>query len=1339
MVFRILSILILLSSFTNSVIAEQNEWVASTAGNWSEAANWSLKRLPSFEDNVIISEAKGRITVDCSTEIGSLKVDKSSISITDAFSCGKLTLVDAKIEIIDNAKLSITKSFQANHGSTVTGGNNPIIFNATNSINIESGCQLPSIHTIGTETVTIKGDSISIRETARFDAPAELLCQGIFHGGLVAGKIISEQQLKHLVKKQLSIYESENCNIETTGETLVEIQESNICSLICNNNSDILLQGNLSIENDCHISNKVNSFDLTSFNLSSQNRGTLQIDSTAKLIIRDINPSGFEEYRLSPYSKIIYKNTSPQTILDNTVFGNLEINSNSTISAPENICIKGSFTLLSGTFNASNIETLEIGKFFRLKENTQFINPPKTLIFNGTVSTDQEIEISSKCKYLLNGLTISSASTVYQELDSLRINGNLEIKKGTFSTKGNNIFIGGDLTNTKGRFTRSGHFHFESKRDSITIKASNKSKFMNLSINSPNCVITATDSIAVQQDFILADGHLISNGMFLQFCTTDNKRLEIEGELTVNKGTRLEIGNGTDLLVTEKGKLNICGSQRKPIIFDCNESDKYYSISINGKLSAQHYIFNRLSEQGLRLSKTALVDEQKNLSNGSFKGFADDGCILTINCNQQLTGKKAIKYVNFESSKHKGYTVKRDATISQTIEFYYARGRIAGNTNCFNPGNNIIWTGSNQLLWKEDAKSSEWDNARNWHSTSGKEQAPNDSCILYIQPSPKAPELGKANKCLGLIVDNGATVNIKTDSILNIKDSVIWGGTLFIGKNQSLKLYTQSDFYIENGSLFHNNGRFLTNFSSSKDSCRIVNKAKQNQFCFDNVSFEGTATYTIKGANKFTGDFESKVDLIFKDTEEITVEGNWLNYGTISNQQPISLLWKPTKNALITDKSQMLGKLTVKGNYECSTTDSLFINGDCIVDNNNKFNHSKPIFIKGDFINQKSEIHSSSEITFIGDSKQTIELTAEDKISSLKLNCTELELLSDIRIEDKITFTSGKISSIDKSVYLSTDCQTESSGNSWAECQLVKTCKSESMFPLGSAGIYAPIKIKPTTDSEAKYSVRFTSSAPQDTLSRSATLYDFCDAGNWFIEQLSGEAKPLVGIKMTIDNWNQYNTVAHYESSKWEDMGGYVDDDNFIWSTSPFESFSPAGATKSTNALPAELSDIWVDEQASGFLYWETASEHQLSHFEIEISADGQNFTKTGIITAHGNSSTNQKYKFPLSGIDYSFIRIKCVDNNGEYEYSKTLSLSAGSGSEKNIAPNPLPFSTRLQVRHPKIKSIQINNKLGQVVGLYSYTEGLNSISFKTGLPRGIYIVTVYGEFSTSSHKLLIK
>jgi SprB repeat len=116
---------------------------------------------------------------------------------------------------------------------------------------------------------------------------------------------------------------------------------------------------------------------------------------------------------------------------------------------------------------------------------------------------------------------------------------------------------------------------------------------------------------------------------------------------------------------------------------------------------------------------------------------------------------------------------------------------------------------------------------------------------------------------------------------------------------------------------------------------------------------------------------------------------------------------------------------------------------------------------------------------------------------------------------------------------------------------------------------------------------------------------------------------------------------------------------------------------KANAPLPVRLLSFEGKSKAHGNeLNWETSSEINASHFEIERSIDAKAFEKIGST----NMNESKSYEFTdqnSSLITYHsslFYRLKMIDLDGKFSYSKIISLRNESAESKEIGnfyPNP--------------------------------------------------------------------
>lgn len=144
----------------------------------------------------------------------------------------------------------------------------------------------------------------------------------------------------------------------------------------------------------------------------------------------------------------------------------------------------------------------------------------------------------------------------------------------------------------------------------------------------------------------------------------------------------------------------------------------------------------------------------------------------------------------------------------------------------------------------------------------------------------------------------------------------------------------------------------------------------------------------------------------------------------------------------------------------------------------------------------------------------------------------------------------------------------------------------------------------------------------------------------------------------------------------------------------------------SQSTLPVTLGAFSVTKQGDfAVLNWKTSTEINTDHFEIERSYDGVNFTSVAMKAAAGNTSSDVNYQHS-DPINYNYpivyYRLKTVDQDTRFSYSKIVALRLSNGPIKNMTIFPNPFTTDLKLQINSLSettgTIRISNAIGQVV-----------------------------------------
>lgn len=164
--------------------------------------------------------------------------------------------------------------------------------------------------------------------------------------------------------------------------------------------------------------------------------------------------------------------------------------------------------------------------------------------------------------------------------------------------------------------------------------------------------------------------------------------------------------------------------------------------------------------------------------------------------------------------------------------------------------------------------------------------------------------------------------------------------------------------------------------------------------------------------------------------------------------------------------------------------------------------------------------------------------------------------------------------------------------------------------------------------------------------------------------------------------------------------------------------------------LPVVLKNFSGVVGASGMhqLNWETANETSFSHFDVESSADGSQFKMMTKVPARGGGT----YTASIKAVGKVFYRLKMVDKDGEFSYSKIIPI--GTAFDVFWVQNPV--GSTLKIIGPAEKTVQlaIYTMSGQQLSVQK-VQGMREIAFP--YPRGMYIIVFLSDNERKTQKIL--
>jgi|GEM_PF-6263948 len=187
-------------------------------------------------------------------------------------------------------------------------------------------------------------------------------------------------------------------------------------------------------------------------------------------------------------------------------------------------------------------------------------------------------------------------------------------------------------------------------------------------------------------------------------------------------------------------------------------------------------------------------------------------------------------------------------------------------------------------------------------------------------------------------------------------------------------------------------------------------------------------------------------------------------------------------------------------------------------------------------------------------------------------------------------------------------------------------------------------------------------------------------------------------------------------------------------------SVSPAIEAYELCPLPVELlSFVAVSDGDRNKLTWTTSWEKDNAYFIVERSDDGKTFTQIGRVAGNGTVSSVKSYTFfdpsPLAGVNY--YRLRQVDYNGDYSYSKVVSLNHFT-HEVAVYPNPNNGACTIRILTPANEyALEVADIQGKIVYNAAGSEVPEKIEL-SNLTPGFYLVRVNLDGQTLTKKLVV-
>ncbi|MBK9382008.1 MAG: T9SS type A sorting domain-containing protein [Chitinophagaceae bacterium] len=195
--------------------------------------------------------------------------------------------------------------------------------------------------------------------------------------------------------------------------------------------------------------------------------------------------------------------------------------------------------------------------------------------------------------------------------------------------------------------------------------------------------------------------------------------------------------------------------------------------------------------------------------------------------------------------------------------------------------------------------------------------------------------------------------------------------------------------------------------------------------------------------------------------------------------------------------------------------------------------------------------------------------------------------------------------------------------------------------------------------------------------------------------------------------------------------------------------YNPAGsATVVVTKLGSTLPAVWGDFNALAKnnnrvnLNWSTLQENNVSHYTVEYSANGRDYTSIGTVAAAGNTTNVTNYSFVHNTPDVqktNYYRIRQSDLDGKTAYSviRPVRFSKGTVAPILVTPNPVRDRLQLSVQAENIR-IMLVDLSGRTLKNMNLQPGNHELSV-TELAPGMYHLVIFQDGLRLETQKLIK
>jgi hypothetical protein len=371
-----------------------------------------------------------------------------------------------------------------------------------------------------------------------------------------------------------------------------------------------------------------------------------------------------------------------------------------------------------------------------------------------------------------------------------------------------------------------------------------------------------------------------------------------------------------------------------------------------------------------------------------------------------------------------------------------------------------------------------------------------------------------------------------------------------------------------------------------------------------------------------------------------------------------------------------------------------------------------------------------------------------------------LSLCAAVTVNGTLALSNGVIysSSTNLLSLSNTAVSTSGSAGSFVSGPIRKTGNTTFVFPIGKGTKWRRCEVSNISVSDSYtaeyFNTPYTSTSPVNAPLTNVSLVEY-----WQVDRAgAGNAQLRLywedASQSGITNCPQL-TIARWNGASWDERPGTASGScsgtgtGSILTNAQLTAFSPFtfGSKGFSNPLPVSLVSFTATpvNKNKVLIEWNTASESNNDHFDVERSTDGVNFELVGKEKGKGNPHKASAYSMydhkPHKG--QSYYRLRQVDLNGQETFSPLapVLLDETTGEELlyNLFPNPTAGEFTLEGDVDGAE-VMIYNTLGQQVKYIVRSRTAGDIQFDcNAFAKGVYFIHIKLNDQTRMQKLVIE